>query len=818
MKSPFFSSGEQQRQENPSKIAMTAISEEYSHVHQDLKTLVYLDTAGRSLLPKSVEEVGIEALKRKSKPWLGLQGGIEDTLEVRRLYAKLINAPSEQSIAHCPSTGFAMTMAMRNVIRTKKLVAGQSVIILEKEMASVVYPWQYGCNEVGSHLKIVPSPDWSDPDANWTRSILNALDSTVAVLALPHVHWCNGSYIDLAAISNHLQTLPADSRPLLIVDGTQSVGALEFDISVIQPAFLACSVHKWLLGSYGLSLVYLDPALVSTWEPLDLHEQARLGSDQPSWDEEIPLGMGEGDGDVEGVYGYPETYMAGARKLDGGGRPNYITFPMVRQSLTLLDSWTVNLIQTYTSRLTNLLYTLLVPIHQYIHIPSARCGHILGVKFRDDSRVCMSTLVKMLKEKHVYVAVRGGYLRIAPHVHTTHAHMHILASLLIQHVRKCIGMHGIQKKVLIVGGNGWLAQHLHYALLRDTSLDVYATYTHSTPSHILPHHLVYLDLANPDTIHHAIHSTHPDIIIHLAALTSPFTCHSNPTLANTINAPRSMLEVVKQVCSGCRYIFTSTDMVYDGAHAPYSVEEYLLSPSHTPSPVNTYGLTKLVYEHALLQSDLDVYVLRLSNMIGAPYTYTPFGGKFLEFLYATYLNYLHFPLASDEGGGGMNNMVIGLKDYERRSFVDIDDVVRVISTLIHTKSSSDDLGEGGISRKDRVLNIGGKQGVSRLGLAKIVADVLGVELVVVKCSEQVDWSVVDRRKQWVVNAIHDDSPTTTAIYANEDGGFDGLQSPKDITMVVEETEKVLGMEFTDLYEVVRKHIVATKQLLHPHNV
>ena len=58
--------------------------------------------------------------------------------------------------------------------------------------------------------------------------------------------------------------------------------ALDFPV---KPAFAACSVHEWLDGLYGLSLVYVSPVHHVEWGPLDQHERSRLGSNQADWDE-----------------------------------------------------------------------------------------------------------------------------------------------------------------------------------------------------------------------------------------------------------------------------------------------------------------------------------------------------------------------------------------------------------------------------------------------------------------------------------------------------------------------------------------------------
>ena len=65
----------------------------------------------------------------------------------------------------------------------------------------------------------------------------------------------DGVLFDLKAFRKRLD----DFDGLLIVDGTQSIGALPFDVESVKPDALICAGYKWLLGHYGLGMAYLSP-------------------------------------------------------------------------------------------------------------------------------------------------------------------------------------------------------------------------------------------------------------------------------------------------------------------------------------------------------------------------------------------------------------------------------------------------------------------------------------------------------------------------------------------------------------------------------
>ncbi len=202
---------------------------------------------------------------------------------MRNLYAKLINSPTPECIAFAPSTAFAMSLAAANLTRLGKIPKGKCVLVLASEMASNVYPWQHACQLTGATLVVVPAPV-AATGQTWASQIISYLaKGNVCVLSVGMVHWCDGTFIDLIEISAAIRRLPTPP-PFFSIDGTQSIGAMPMDLSVIQPDFCACSIHKWLLSPHGASIMYLSASHHAAWLPLDQHERARVGADSVYWD------------------------------------------------------------------------------------------------------------------------------------------------------------------------------------------------------------------------------------------------------------------------------------------------------------------------------------------------------------------------------------------------------------------------------------------------------------------------------------------------------------------------------------------------------
>jgi kynureninase len=147
------------------------------------------------------------------------------------------------------------------------------------QMPSHVLPWQASCVApgagAGGTLIVCPRP----ADFDWTRALLQCLDDHAAVLgaaALCGVDWTDGCPVTgLNAIGAKCAALGIP----LVLDLTQSAGSLPVNLASIPGvAFAAASVHKWLLGPYGFSLVYCNPTLQASAVPLEEHDRQRAGA------------------------------------------------------------------------------------------------------------------------------------------------------------------------------------------------------------------------------------------------------------------------------------------------------------------------------------------------------------------------------------------------------------------------------------------------------------------------------------------------------------------------------------------------------------
>ena len=65
-----------------------------------------------------------------------------------------------------------MTLVASNVVRMGLLSNEKKVLIMDKEMGSVVYPWQEACKATGASFKVVSDPFLSDSQKRTGKKLL----------------------------------------------------------------------------------------------------------------------------------------------------------------------------------------------------------------------------------------------------------------------------------------------------------------------------------------------------------------------------------------------------------------------------------------------------------------------------------------------------------------------------------------------------------------------------------------------------------------------------------------------------------------------
>lgn len=353
------------------------------------RDLHYLNCAYMSPLPKVVEEAGVRGMLRKRNPAdLGPRDFFEESEELRRLFAALVNAPDPTSVAILPSVSYGIGVAARNT----HLSPGQNVVLLHEQFPGNVYGWRRLAWESGAEIRMVRPPDGPERGRLWNERILESIDGGTGVVALAPVHWTDGTAFDLKAIGARAREVGA----ALVVDGTQSVGALPFDVQDLRPDALIVAGYKWLLGPYSIGLGYFGQRYM---EGLPLEETwiAREGSE-----------------DFQGLVDYRDGYQPGAIRFDVGERSNFILVPMLVAGLRLLRDWRPERIQSYVRGITARLVGEVKGLGYALEEEAYRVGHIFGIRMPEG--LDLKKVKEALEAERVSASLRGSALRVSPHV------------------------------------------------------------------------------------------------------------------------------------------------------------------------------------------------------------------------------------------------------------------------------------------------------------------------------------------------------------------------------------------------------------------
>ncbi|MDN5211314.1 aminotransferase class V-fold PLP-dependent enzyme [Fulvivirgaceae bacterium BMA12] len=365
--------------------------------------VTYLNCAYMSPQLKTVMDAGIEAAHIKNYPFqIKAEDFFNATTLLRQTFSKLIGNPDPDRIAVIPSVSYGMAIVSKNL----NLQAGEEILLTHEQFPSNFYPWQKLACEKKGRLVIVEAPNEDDRGKKWNEKILENINEKTKLVTIGNVHWADGTKFDLKAIRQRTSEVGA----LLVVDGTQSVGALPFDVGDIQPDALVCSGYKWLLGPYSMAFAYFG-SFFDDGDPIEENWINRHNSE-----------------DFAGLVAYESNYKEKALRYAVGEHSNFSLTPMMQKALEQLNEWGASNIQQYCSQLTKAPIAELLSLGFRIENENYRGSHLIGIRVPDHLDV--KALSNQFKKHDVYISVRGNAIRVAPHVYNDQNDMDKLVEII----------------------------------------------------------------------------------------------------------------------------------------------------------------------------------------------------------------------------------------------------------------------------------------------------------------------------------------------------------------------------------------------------
>ncbi|MFB3829737.1 MAG: aminotransferase class V-fold PLP-dependent enzyme [Bryobacteraceae bacterium] len=352
-----------------------------------------LNTATFGQMPRrAVEAVNRHFARRDRAACMDFMQWFDDADSIRALAARLVHCrPEDIAFIQNASSGFSLLLGG---IDWKP---GDRIVTFHNEFPNHYYH--------PSWLRRI-GVEFVDADYGNFRQ---AVTERTRLVAVSTVNYTDGFRAPLQELAPWLH----ERGGLLYVDGTQSVGALEFDIGRVQPDLLAVHAYKWLLSPNGAGFMYVSPRLRG-WLPPNV-----IGwrSDR-RWRNFENLHHGE-----------PE-FSPDAERYEGGMVSFALLYAMaaaIEMELEIgpaaIERRVMELAQGAREVLRN----------AGAELPSGRLPHydsqIVAAAFPGaDARA----LARGLQERRVLVSARHGNLRVSPHFYNDDSDLDRLAAALAE--------------------------------------------------------------------------------------------------------------------------------------------------------------------------------------------------------------------------------------------------------------------------------------------------------------------------------------------------------------------------------------------------
>lgn len=207
--------------------------------------MIYLDNAATTFQkPAAVQRAVMQAMRTMSSPGRGgyavAQQAEETLFRCRSAAAALFSVPSVEQVVFTMNATHALNIAIKSLVRP-----GGRVVISGYEHNAVTRP----LHALGAEVIVAAAPLFSPPETVSAFERALALRPDAAVCT--HV---SNVFGDILPIERIAQLCRRADVPL-IIDASQSAGALPLDFSALRPAFAAMPGHKGLYGPQGTGLL-----------------------------------------------------------------------------------------------------------------------------------------------------------------------------------------------------------------------------------------------------------------------------------------------------------------------------------------------------------------------------------------------------------------------------------------------------------------------------------------------------------------------------------------------------------------------------------
>ena len=352
-----------------------------------IEDATYLNFAAHAAIPRVALNAVQASVAAKRRPHL-----VDDrsfffvAANLRQTLATLIGA-SRDDIALTTGAGAGLA----TIAYALKWSAGDEVIIAGGEFPAHYATWKPMEAREGIKVQI------THPQDQFIQSgdLIAAMTPRTRVISVSHVRFDDGSILDASSLA----AACTRNGTLLVLDVSQSCGAIPMDVSSLGADFIVCAGYKYLLSPWGTGFLWAKPENADllrpgpyNWLSQDVETFARLNYVDPRpartlsrWDA----------AEASSIYNFNLTVMEASARFVLNATP------------ALIHDHNQTLIDYFFERLPDG-YRLASP-RQASHRGVFGC---IEVGSRSDTE----SLYQTLRDERFVVALREGKIRVAPHL------------------------------------------------------------------------------------------------------------------------------------------------------------------------------------------------------------------------------------------------------------------------------------------------------------------------------------------------------------------------------------------------------------------
>jgi cysteine desulfurase/selenocysteine lyase len=354
---------------------------------------IWLNAAHQGPLPRRAAQRAEEAITLKVAPHrIADEAFVDVPRQLRELLGRLVGAPATEIVL-----GNSASWGLQVLANGMPWREGDEIVVLADEFPATIFPWLVA-ERRGAEVR----------QLELDRPVLDAarlereLTPRTRVVCVNWVRSLTGHVVDLTALGH----VCADAGVHLVVNATQGLGALPLSVSGTPLAASTSSGFKWLCGPYATGFAWIRPDLLETLEPTQAYWLA------------LPDGVAL-DLNREGEHRLRNDL--GARAFDVFGTANFLNFVPWAAAVEYLLEQGLEAVAEHDQALVDRLLAGLDGGDLRVISPTepGKRAAIVTVASADAGRNV--EIHGRLSAAGIDVALRGGNLRLSPHLYNTPA-------------------------------------------------------------------------------------------------------------------------------------------------------------------------------------------------------------------------------------------------------------------------------------------------------------------------------------------------------------------------------------------------------------